>query len=67
MGFAPWNVTAADLLAWFESKQWARETRRSARDAVHGFYEWGVRNGLCETNPADALPHVQRSTPTPHP
>ena len=26
---APADVTAAALLEWFESKQWARETRRS--------------------------------------
>ncbi|MEF2737282.1 MAG: tyrosine-type recombinase/integrase [Bifidobacterium choerinum] len=64
---APWEVTPDDLLAWFESKDWARETRRSARDAARGFYEWGMRTGLCDTNPAYALPHVQRSTPTPHP
>ena len=60
-------LTPERLLQWFESKEWSRETRRSARDAVHRLFEWAVMSGLREDNPADILPHVQRSTPNPHP
>lgn len=64
---APADVTPGRLLEWFEAKDWARETRRSARDAVHGFFQWAVSQGVCPGNPADVLPRVQRSTPNPHP
>lgn len=63
----PNAVTPELLLEWFESKTWARETRRSARDAVNGFYQWAVMSGLRVDNPATVLPHAQRSTPNPHP
>lgn len=64
---APADVTSAALLEWFESKQWARETRRSARDAVRLFYEWMQLTGRREGNPACVLPRVRRSSPSPHP
>lgn len=48
---SPRNVTPRDLLAWFESKSWSAETRRSARD----------------DNPAEILPKVRRTSPCPHP
>lgn len=63
----PGDVTGSVLLEWFESKRWARETRRSERDAVRGFFAWECLTGRRETNPADLLPHVQRESPCPHP
>ena len=66
-GTAPADVTSAALLEWFESKSWAVETRRSARDAVRLFYEWMQLTGRREDNPASILPRVRRSSPSPHP
>lgn len=63
----PEAVTSAALLEWFESKSWAVETRRSARDAVRLFYEWMQLTGRREDNPASILPRVRRSSPSPHP
>ena len=63
----PEAVTSAALLEWFESKQWARETRRSARDAVNLFYEWMKLTGRRCDNPACVLPRVRRTSPAPHP
>ncbi len=63
----PEAVTPAAVLEWFESKQWARETRRSARDAVNLFYEWMKLTGRRCDNPACVLPRVRRTSPSPHP
>lgn len=63
----PESVTSAELLSWFESKAWAVETRRSARDAVNLFYDWMRLTGRREDNPACVLPRVRRSSPQPHP
>lgn len=64
---SPRNVTPRDLLAWFESKSWSAETRRSARDAVRLFFAWLVQMGARDDNPAEILPKVRRTSPCPHP
>lgn len=64
---SPSELGGPELLAWFEGKRWARETRRSARDAVAGFFAWMRLTGRRADSPADMLPHVQRSSPSPHP
>lgn len=63
----PEDVSAPDLLTWFESKSWAIETRRSARDAVRLFCAWMRLTGRRDDDPSSILPRVRRSSPQPHP
>jgi integrase/recombinase XerC len=67
MPCGPWQVTGADLVAWTGDQVWARETRRSVRASVRGFYGWGYASGLLEVDPSLALPIVSPSPPKPRP
>ncbi|MGD8214622.1 tyrosine-type recombinase/integrase [Aestuariimicrobium sp. Y1814] len=63
----PWQVSAADLVEWQAGHRWARETARSYRSAVTGFYAWALRSGFVLESPADGLPVVRQSPPMPRP
>lgn len=63
----PWSTTTNDLLEWLGSHDWKRETRRAARASLVGFYAWGVQAGHVATSPAEALPKVAASPPSPKP
>ena len=67
MPCGPWAVTGDDLLAWAGSQTWARETRRSMRASVRGFYGWAFATGLVSADPSLALPVVAPSAPRPRP
>lgn len=63
----PWEVTPALLMRWMGESGWARETLRSHRAGVRGFYGWAVAMGHLEASPAAALPPVRPSPPRPRP
>lgn len=63
----PWAVDGPMLLSWAGGQSWARETRRSVRTSVRGFYGWAVRAGHVEGNPADVLPAVTPGPARPRP
>lgn len=67
MRCGPWEVTGADLLAWTGGQTWARETRRSVRASVRGFYRWGMEAGLISEDPSTVLPAVTPGAPRPRP
>lgn len=63
----PWKVSGEWLYGWFDSQPWARETRRSHRATLRGFYGWGVACGHVKESPASWLPSVRAGKPNPHP
>lgn len=67
LGGSPWEVTGDQLVQWAGSQTWARETRRSVRSSLVGFYRWGVESGHCEASPALALPAVAPGAPRARP
>lgn len=63
----PFEVSTRDLVDYFGAQVWARETRRSRRAAVVGFYAWAVSEGLCVDNPALKIPVIKPGCPNPNP
>jgi integrase/recombinase XerC len=64
---APSTLTLDDLLTFTGGQEWARETRRSYRSSLRGFYAWGVATGRTRSDPARALPVVAATPPRPRP
>lgn len=67
IGRGPWEVDGAALLAWAAGQSWARETRRSVRASLRGFYGWALRSGRVQTDPSLDLPTVKPAAPKPRP
>lgn len=67
LGGSPWDVTGEDLVAYVGSQVWARETRRSVRASLRGFYGWAAAGGFVAVDPALALPKVRPGEPRPRP
>lgn len=63
----PWEVQLEDLLEWAGGQRWSRETRRSVRASLRGFYRWGVSVGRMEASPAEDLPPVEPAVPDARP
>lgn len=64
---SPWEVTGPVLVAWAGGHDWSRETRRSFRSALRGFYGWAHAAGLIPVDPSLALPGVRPAEPNPRP
>lgn len=64
---SPWLVSGAQLVEWFGSHTWARETRRSWRSSARSFWGWGMRSGRTSVNPALDLDSVRAAEPMPRP
>ena len=56
-----------DLIAWLAQPTWARETRRSMRAGIRGFYRWAVRQQLVEEDPSLDLRPIRPGSPRPRP
>ena len=69
VGCGPWDVRGDDIVTWLSSSGWSRETMRSHRAAVAGFYGWAVRRGWIECDPTLDVPaiHPSRHAPRPAP
>lgn len=63
----PWGLTTGDLVAWLGSHDWARETRRSVRASLRGFWRWGLMDGRAVDDPTAVLPAPRPAAPSPHP
>ena len=61
------SATEADLAGWLAQPGLKRETRRSRKAALHGFYKWAQARGLVEQNPAALLHRIKPDDPLPHP
>ena len=66
-GQGPWDVTTDELAAWLAEHQWSRETLRSYRAALRGFYGWAHASGLIEQDPARLLRRVPATIGVPRP
>lgn len=64
---APSALSLDDLCTWSGRHSWARETRRSVRASLRGFYGWAHATGRTPTNPSVGLPRVEPAQPRPHP
>ena len=66
---APLTATTDDLVAWMNSHDWQPETRKSARAAVRGFYQWAMAERLITLDPSARLRPVRvppgKPKPTP--
>lgn len=63
----PWEVSDEDLADWLAGHRWSRETARSVRSSLRGFYAWALALGHVDHNPAASLPSIRASAPRPHP
>lgn len=63
----PWQVSADDLVGWLGDQGWSRNTLRSYRSAIRGFYRWAHGSGLIPVDPALGLPYVSERPPRPRP
>jgi integrase len=67
LGGGPWTVSGVELVTYVGSQTWARETRRSVRASLRGFYGWGAAGGWVDSDPSLELPAVRPSAPRPRP
>jgi integrase len=63
----PWQLDGDQLVEWIGSQDWERETLRSWRSALRGFYSWAHGTGRVQVDPSRALPAVKQSDPCPRP
>lgn len=63
----PWSITTDELAAWMAGHRWSRETLRSYRAALRGFYGWAHASGLIEQDPARLLRRVPATIGVPRP
>ena len=62
LGGDPETLEAGQLLEWLAAQNWARDTRRSWRASLRGFFSFTGREDL-----AEALPSVRPAEPMPRP
>ncbi|MDJ1372765.1 integrase [Gulosibacter molinativorax] len=67
MKTSPWDIEPEQLLAWFSTRTWARETRRGRRTTYRSFWAWAVATGRTDVNAAAVLPAVKPAPPQPRP
>ncbi len=60
-------VSGSDLVGWVTGHSWSRNTLKSVRSTLCGFYGWTVEVGVVGVNPASALPVVRTVAGVPHP
>lgn len=63
----PDEVQKGHIITWFGQQKWARETRRSYRSAVRGFFAHLHESGHIDHDPAANLPTVSQESPIPRP
>lgn len=67
LGGAPETVTGRELVAYFGSRDWSRNTRKGYRDSAKRFWAWMQRTGQREDSPVDLMERVREATPCPRP
>ncbi|OCB46732.1 hypothetical protein A5721_11135 [Mycobacterium vulneris] len=63
----PEAVTKEHITTWFGQQRWARETRRSYRSAVRGFFAYLYEAGHIDHDPSAKLPTISQESPVPRP
>ncbi len=63
----PWALDGAGLVAYMDSQEWARETRRGRRNTFVEFYRWGVAMGLAASDPTTVVVRIAPADPDPQP
>lgn len=63
----PAAITVEDLREYLADQDWKPETRRSARTAIRGFFQWLQDEGYIIENPAARLDPVKVPAATPRP
>lgn len=63
----PADLTLDDLLTWLGGHNWSRETLRSHRASVRGFYRWATATGRVPVDVSLGLPPVAPAQPRPRP
>lgn len=63
----PAELTFAQLVSLLSEQKWSNEYRKGVRTALNNFYEWAIREGIAEHNPAAELPKVTPELPHPRP
>jgi integrase len=63
------EATGDDIVAWMTARTWGAETRKSARNAVRGFYAWALAEQLVDADPCARIRpiHVPPGKPRPTP
>lgn len=63
----PHDLEIGPLITICSEQAWGREHRKGVRAALISFYDWCVREGICDTNPAAGMPKVATARPRPRP
>lgn len=63
----PWAATTEDLQEFLSVETWKPETRKSARTAVRGFYQWALDAGRIRKDPSARLRPVRVPPGVPRP
>jgi integrase len=63
----PGDVTLGVLVKFCGAQDWSKETRRGVRTSLVSFFDYCVRNGVSDGNPAMELPKVPMDSPRPRP
>lgn len=63
----PRELTLSRILEICSAQDWSREHRKGVRTALIDFYDWCVREDLCQMNPAAGMPTVATAKPRPRP
>ncbi|MGH8774821.1 MAG: tyrosine-type recombinase/integrase [Jiangellaceae bacterium] len=64
---SPWDLSGDDLVAWMAGHEWSRETRKSTRAALRGFYGWAVDTDRTARDPSRVLRTVRAPAGLPRP
>lgn len=63
----PRDITLNCLVVLCSERRWSQEHRKGIRTSLISFYDWAVKNGVAEENPAVLLPKVKTPLPAPRP
>lgn len=63
----PGDVTTDQILALAARQAWSPDHRRGLRTSLTQFFDYALKAGLVEINPANDLPTVSESKPRPRP
>ena len=67
LGGSPETTTGRELVAYFGSRDWSRNTRKGFRDSAKRFWAWMQRTGQRDDSPVDLMERVREPTPRPRP
>ncbi|GFG74615.1 hypothetical protein MBOT_19800 [Mycobacterium botniense] len=63
----PRDLTLNDIVRLCSERPWSAEHRRAVRTSLIGFYDWAMKSGIADENPAAMLPKIAAPAPAPRP